>query len=115
MLFVLRNVSKKEVWTPKLNKMINWSAWLMNLGLAGMAIIALLPVGYLQLADALKHGYWHARLLSFYRTSPVVELLWARIVPDTVFIIGAVIMLIVVVKIFFNLKPATADDGDVQE
>ncbi|WP_252902335.1 hypothetical protein [Paucilactobacillus hokkaidonensis] len=95
--------------------MINWSAWLMNLGLAGMAIIALLPVGYLQLADALKHGYWHARLLSFYRTSPVVELLWARIVPDTVFIIGAVIMLIVVVKIFFNLKPATADDGDVQE
>ncbi|WP_137597025.1 nitric-oxide reductase large subunit [Paucilactobacillus kaifaensis] len=115
MLFVLRNVSKKEIWTPKLHKMISWSAWLMNIGLAGMTIIALLPIGYLQLADALKHGYWHARLLSFYRDSPVVEMLWARIVPDSIFIIGVVIMLFVVAKIFFNLKPATADHEDVQE
>lgn len=109
MLFVLRNVSKKEIWTPKLNKMISWSAWLMNIGLAGMTIIALLPIGYLQLADALKYGYWHARLLSFYRNSPVVEMLWARIVPDSIFIIGVVIMLFVVAKIFFDLKTATTD------
>lgn len=87
----------------------------MNIGLIGMTVIALLPIGYLQLADALKNGYWHARLLSFYRTSPVNEMLWARILPDSIFIIGVIVLLVVIVKIFFNLKPATADEGDVQE
>lgn len=115
MMFVLRNVSKKEIWTPKMDKMINWASWLMNIGLIGMTVIALLPIGYLQLADALKNGYWHARLLSFYRTSPVNEMLWARILPDSIFIIGVIVLLVVIVKIFFNLKPATADEGDVQE
>lgn len=106
MLYALRNISQQKIWTPKMDKLVNWSAWLMNIGLAGMVFITLLPAGYLQLKDALEHGYWHARLLSFYQSSPVFEILWARIVPDLVFTAGVIILIVIVVKVLRNLKPA---------
>lgn len=106
MLYALRNISKKEIWTRKMDKLINWTAWLMNIGLAGMVFITLLPVGFLQLKDALENGYWHARLLSFYHSSLAAELLWARIVPDLVFTAGVILLIIIVVKVLRHLKPA---------
>ena len=36
-LYVLRNVTVKEFWTAKMEKAIRWSAWLLNIGLAGTA------------------------------------------------------------------------------
>lgn len=86
--------------------MITWSSWLLNIGLAGMVSITLLPVGYLQLKDALDNGYWHARQTSFYKTSPVYELLWARMLPDLIFTAGVILLLVIVIKVMRNLKPA---------
>lgn len=106
MLYTLRNISKKEIWNKKMEKMITWSSWLLNIGLAGMVSITLLPVGYLQLKDALDNGYWHARQTSFYKTSPVYELLWARMLPDLIFTAGVILLLVIVIKVMRNLKPA---------
>ncbi|GAF41052.1 nitric-oxide reductase [Agrilactobacillus composti DSM 18527 = JCM 14202] len=106
MLYTLRNISKKEIWTAKLEKWLKRACWLLNIGLAGMTFITLMPVGTLQLKDALTNGYWHARLLSFYHGSTVATLLWLRIIPDLIFTAGVVVLLVVVYKIVRNLKPA---------
>ena len=37
-----------------------------------MVFVTLMPVGYIQLKDALEHGYWHSRLTSFYE-QPLVK------------------------------------------
>jgi nitric oxide reductase subunit B len=106
MLYTLRNISKKEIWTAKMEKWLKRACWLLNIGLAGMTFITLMPVGTLQLKDALTNGYWHARLLSFYHGSTVSTLLWLRIIPDLIFTAGVVVLLVVVYKIVRNLKPA---------
>ncbi|WP_461214567.1 nitric-oxide reductase large subunit [Lacticaseibacillus sp. GG6-2] len=109
MLYVMRNVTKQEFWTPKVEKWIRWAAGLLNVGLLGMVFISLMPVGFLQLKDALEHGYWHARLLSFYHDPLVAKLLWARMAPDLVFTTGVVILLVLVFRMMFHLKPAEDD------
>jgi len=37
----------------------------INLGLGGMVVLNLFPSGVLQLLDATKNGYWHARSTEF--------------------------------------------------
>ena len=114
MLYVIRNISKSEIWTHKMEKLVSWSAWLLNIGLAGMVFISLLPAGYVQLKDALENGYWHARLTSFYHNSPVKEILWARIVPDLIFTAGVVILIVIVLKAFMNLKKSNNQQAATQ-
>ncbi|MHC5268870.1 nitric-oxide reductase large subunit [Enterococcus sp. LJL98] len=106
LLYTFRNISKKEFWTEKVEKYIRLSAWLLNIGLAGMTFITLMPVGHLQLKDAVEFGYWHARQTSFYQQPLVALLLWLRIIPDLIFTAGVVILLVIVVRGFFQLKPA---------
>lgn len=65
-LYVFKNITKKEFWTPKVEKWIKISCWALNVGLAGMVFVTLIPVGYIQLKDGLEDGYWHSRLTSFY-------------------------------------------------
>lgn len=113
MLYTLRNITEKSFWTPKMEKAVNWSAWLTNIGLAGMVFITLMPVGYIQLADALRYGYWHARLLSFYHKPLVAGLLWARMVPDLIFTAGVIVLLVIVFRAMFHLKKA--DNKAAQE
>lgn len=105
-LYVLRNVTVKEFWTAKMEKAIRWSAWLLNIGLAGMVFATLMPVGQLQLADALKYGYWHARQMSFYHEKLISLILWGRMPWDLIFTAGVIILLVVCWKALFHLKKA---------
>lgn len=53
-----------------------------------------LPVCILQLGAVMDSGYDAARSLAFYRTGAPSWLLWARIVPDSVFIFLGVVPLV---------------------
>lgn len=106
LLYVMRNISQKSVWTPKVEKWVKWACIALNVGLAGMVFATLMPVGYIQLKDALTNGYWHARLTSFYHQPLVSGLMWGRMPWDLIFTAGVVILLVVVVYAFFHLKPA---------
>ncbi|GAX06343.1 nitric oxide reductase [Secundilactobacillus pentosiphilus] len=106
MLYVMRNISKKSFWTAKVEKWIKWACIALNVGLAGMVFATLMPVGYIQLKDALTNGYWHARLTSFYHQPLVSALMWGRMPWDLIFTAGVVILLVVITRAFFNLKPA---------
>jgi len=86
MLFCLRGLKPDVVWNEKV---LRTAFWAMNIGLAGMALLTLLPLGILQLNAALKHGYWYARSAEFMQ-QPIVDLLvWMRVPADTIFSVGA--------------------------
>ncbi|WP_353949229.1 nitric-oxide reductase large subunit [Sporolactobacillus sp. Y61] len=109
LLYSLRNVVKPEFWN---DKWIKWSFWLMNIGLFGMVFVALTPIGFIQFKEAFDKGYWASRTSEFLQQESVQNLLLIRSVPDTIFIIGVVILLIFIIRIMFHLKKPAYKDGD---
>ncbi|WP_125771264.1 nitric-oxide reductase large subunit [Companilactobacillus furfuricola] len=107
MLFAIRHLTKTSFWTEKVEKWIKWACITLNVGLAGMTFITLMPLGWLQLKDALDHGYWHARQASFYQQPAEKMLTIIRSVPDIIFTIGVVILLVIFFRAMFNLKKSS--------
>jgi nitric oxide reductase subunit B len=104
-LFVLRGASTEKGWSERAVKL---SFWGLNLGLAGMIFLTLLPVGLGQLGVAVRQGYWAARDGSFYQIPWVKTLLWLRMLPDTVFILlGVLPFLYLAVRVYRNRRPIT--------
>jgi nitric oxide reductase subunit B len=67
------------------------SFWSLNIGLLLMIFINLVPMGILQLHDALANGYWHAREPEFFQSGIVHVLEWLRLPGDTLFIVGGIL------------------------
>jgi nitric oxide reductase subunit B len=87
MLFVLRDMDKEAVWKEKWVKFAFWS---INIGLAAMVLISVLPVGLAQTVASVKEGLWYARSAEFLHQPAMVTLKWLRIIGDTIFAIGTV-------------------------
>ena len=86
-LFCLRGLKPGIVWNERL---LRTCFWTLNIGLALMALLTLLPIGTIQLLAAIDHGYWFARSAEFMH-QPLIELLvWMRVPGDTIFSVGAV-------------------------
>jgi nitric oxide reductase subunit B len=97
MLYCLRGLRPDVVWKEGL---IRGGFWSMNIGLALMAILTLLPMGVLQLEANLERGYWYARSAEF-MNRPIIDLLvWMRVPGDTVFAIGALLVAWFVVRLW---------------
>lgn len=109
LLYTLRNIVKPDQWNDKLLRL---SCWGLNIGLTGMIVITLLPVGFMQLKHAFDFGFWAARDYSFYEQGPVHLLLWLRMLPDTVFIVAGIVPLVyAVIRSMLHLrKPNVAED-----
>jgi len=87
-LFCVRGLKPAAVWNERL---LRSAFWTLNIGLALMALLTLMPIGTLQLLAAVDHGYWFARSAEFMH-QPLVELLvWLRVPGDVIFSIGAVL------------------------
>ncbi len=89
MLVCLRAMSPDAKWRE------NWlraSFWLMNIGLFSMCVGSLLPVGLMQTWASVNHGYWYARSTEFLSTPLMQTLRWMRVPGDTLFALGAFIM-----------------------
>jgi len=105
LLYVLRNLAG-GAWNDRLPRLAFWG---LNGGLAGMLVLSVLPVGFIQVSRAIEAGFWAARDPAFYHTPVVGVLLWWRLVPDTVFIVlGALPILWVAARVFLSLgrRPA---------
>ena len=63
LVFCLRYLLRPEDWSERL---VGFSFWALNLGLAWMVFANLFPLGVLQLGDAVANGYWHARSIEFF-------------------------------------------------
>ncbi len=86
MLFCLRGLRGQMVWNTRPLKV---SFWCLNIGLALMALLTLLPLGTMQLFAAIEHGYAFARSAEFMQRPIVKLLIWMRVPGDTIFSIGA--------------------------
>jgi len=108
MLFCLRGLKPDVEWNEKV---LRTSFWAMNIGLAGMALLTLLPLGILQLNAALKHGYWYARSAEFMQ-QPIVDLLvWMRVPADTIFSVGALALAWFVFRLWVAPRRVAATAG----
>lgn len=86
MLFCLKGLATHQQWKTK---MLAFAFWSINLGLALMVLLSLLPIGLLQTWASVDQGYWYARSAEFTQTGLMDTLRWLRVVGDTLFAIGA--------------------------
>ena len=68
--------------------------WGLNIGLMGMILVTLVPVGVMQALESFRNGFWSARSFEFYRQPIVQRLLWLRMIPDSIFILAGVLPLV---------------------
>ena len=98
--------SNREFWKEK---WIMVGFWGLNIGLMGMIVVTLVPIGVMQAMESFQNGFWSARSWDFYQQPLVNTLLWLRLIPDTVFIaVGALPLLAAAVYGSFHLRPANA-------
>lgn len=86
MLFVLRDSNLEPKWK---NGMIKFSFWSINIGLAAMVLISVLPVGLAQTVASVEHGLWYARSAEFMQQPYILTFKWLRVIGDTIFAIGS--------------------------
>lgn len=89
MLFTLRAIRPDIEWSEK---PLKFSFWSINIGLFAMVTISLLPVGLMQTWASVKYGYWYARSAEFLQTPLMDTLRWSRAFGDTIFGIGALVL-----------------------
>jgi nitric oxide reductase subunit B len=91
MLFCLRYLMPEDKWSDKLAKISFWS---LNIGLAWMTFVTLLPLGIMQLHRSVGQGYWAARDMEFLTNDLNSLLEWLRLPGDALFIGGGVLPLL---------------------
>ncbi|HET7680956.1 MAG TPA: nitric-oxide reductase large subunit [Xanthobacteraceae bacterium] len=89
MLFCLRGLSTRGAWDDRLLRAAFWS---LNIGLALMLIMSLLPIGIIQAMASISDGYWAARSAELLQSDLVRALVWLRVPGDTLFAFGGLIM-----------------------
>jgi nitric oxide reductase subunit B len=89
MLFSLRALRPAETWREG---PVAFAFWAINIGLFAMVTISLLPVGLMQTWASVTHGYWFARSAEFMQTDLMQTLRWLRLIGDTIFAVGAVVL-----------------------
>jgi len=104
-LYCVRNLTTEKGYVKRLFQI---SFVGLNLGLFGMVVLTLMPVGIIQLLHAAEFGFWSARSLEFYQGSGVQALLWLRILPDGIFIVLGVVPLVLgLIQALRNPRPLT--------
>ena len=109
MLFCLRGLRGQMAWHTRALKA---AFWCLNVGLALMAVLTLLPMGVMQLLAAIDHGYWYARSAEF-MNRPIIDLLvWMRVPGDTIFSLGAFALCWFVLRLWVAPRREIAVEGE---
>ncbi len=84
-LLSLRLLTVRKQWRTGT---ISFAFWTINIGLALMVLLSLLPVGLAQTWASVEHGMWYARSAEFLQM-PILEFArWLRSIGDTIFAVG---------------------------
>jgi len=84
-LFCLKGLTVRRAWRTG---SLTFAFWAINVGLALMVLLSLLPVGLLQTWASVERGIWYARSAEFMQTPTMNTLRWLRVVGDTIFAVG---------------------------
>lgn len=96
MLFSLKGLGQQKPWREGI---LRFSFWALNIGLALMVLVSLLPVGIMQALASIEHGMWYARSAEFLQTDLMATLRWLRAIGDTVFAAGVVTLVYAVLGV----------------
>jgi nitric oxide reductase subunit B len=89
MLFCLRALRPGLAWK---DKPLAIAFWFINIGLALMVLISMLPIGLMQAWASVEYGTWFARSAEFMQNPLINKLRWARILGDSLFALGALVL-----------------------
>jgi nitric oxide reductase subunit B len=89
MLFCLRALKPGRQWKERPLAIAFWS---INLGLAAMVLLSMLPVGLMQAWASVEFGTWYARSAEFLQTPLLTRLRWMRMFGDSLFAFGAMVL-----------------------
>ncbi|HWQ36680.1 MAG TPA: nitric-oxide reductase large subunit [Blastocatellia bacterium] len=89
MLFCLRALQPGRAWK---DWPLRTAFWTINGGLLLMVLLSLLPIGLMQTWAAVEYGTWYARSAEFLQTGLMDTLRWLRVIGDTIFAFGAVVL-----------------------
>src|SRR6187401_499127 len=87
MLFCLKGLARNLDWKEGYLKFAFWS---INIGLAAMVLLSLLPVGIAQAIASTDKGMWYARSAEFMQQDYMHTLRWMRAIGDSIFAAGIV-------------------------
>ena len=85
LLYCMRGLTDARLWNERLLSVAFWS---LNIGLAMMLFLSLLPQGLLQAYASFSEHYAYARSAEFMHSPAMEALVWARVPGDIVFSIG---------------------------
>jgi len=89
MLFCLRALRPGLKWKDRPLAIAFWS---INLGLAAMVLLSMLPVGLMQAWASVEFGTWYARSAEFLQSPLLTRLRWMRMFGDSLFAFGALVL-----------------------
>jgi len=102
MLFCLRGLSDRAVWSEKL---LSPTFWLLNIGLAMMVFMSLVPSGIYQAWASITQGIWFARSPEIIHSELMETLVWMRVPGDVVFALGAIFLALFAARLLLGNKP----------
>jgi len=85
MLFVMKGLAGQKPWKEGA---LRFAFWAINIGLALMVLLSLLPIGLAQTFASVKHGLWYARSEEFMQNPWLHNIRWMRMIGDTLFALG---------------------------
>jgi nitric oxide reductase subunit B len=85
MLLVARRLTGEHAWKER---PLAIAFWCLNIGLALMIGLSLLPIGLAQAAASVDKGLWYARSAEFLQQPWMQTLRWLRLIGDSIFLVG---------------------------
>ena len=107
-VLLLRKLTGQRAWRTGA---LSYAFWALNIGLALMVLLSLLPVGLMQTWASVDQGLWFARSSEFLQTPLIERLRWLRIVGDTVFLSGVAALVWFVLGLWMGWSYATEEDA----
>jgi nitric oxide reductase subunit B len=89
LLFCLRGLSDRLAWSDRLLRPMFWC---LNIGLAMMVFISLVPAGIYQAWASISTGMWFARSPEVVHSDFMETLVWMRVPGDVVFAAGTLFL-----------------------
>jgi nitric oxide reductase subunit B len=104
MLFCLRGLYERHLHADQFLKPAFWS---LNIGLAMMVFMSLLPAGIYQAWASISKGLWYARSAEFVHSPLMETFVWLRVPGDIVFAAGSVFLALYALKLLRSKSAAT--------
>jgi nitric oxide reductase subunit B len=111
LLFCLRGLSDRLAWSDRL---LAPMFWMLNIGLAMMVFISLVPAGIYQAWASITKGLWYARSPEIIHSTVMETLVWLRVPGDIVFAAGSVWLAVYALKLLRRDRQAVPQ-GQVKQ